>query len=181
MSEEIADPLPVSTPPMVDSRKSVLRCYLLLGVSLPLAFSPIGVLAGPFFLAMIAGVIWAYRLRGRADPMAAMHGRWMVRTFWISSIFFVVGMLAAGALIHANADQTPLIETLGQYPSVDAVPEDVRISVITRFYELNARLMLMITLGCMAPPLLYTLARLIRGGRMAHKGQDLPNVKSWWL
>jgi uncharacterized membrane protein len=44
-------------------------------------------------LTMIIGLIIAYASRDGAGPRMASHYTWLIRTFWISVVGFVIGML----------------------------------------------------------------------------------------
>jgi uncharacterized membrane protein len=42
-------------------------------------------------ITLFVGLIMAYVLRGGAGPVMASHYTWLIRTFWISMIWFVIG------------------------------------------------------------------------------------------
>lgn len=52
-----------------------------------------------FFLFPIAGVVISYIKRGDADDVLKSHYTFQIRTFWISTLFFIVSFILSFVLI----------------------------------------------------------------------------------
>ncbi len=168
-----------ASPPRVVA--NLTRCYALLGISLPLLFIPtMGVVTLLGAIGTIIGAAWAYRLRRGGDAMGVTHGTWMVRSVWLSSAVLTLAIVTAGAIISANGDHAAFDALGAAIHDKTASPEQIN-AATQAFYEVNGSLIMWATIGCLALPLLYTLARFIKGYRRLKDGQAIDDVRTWWL
>ena len=166
---------------MVDT-SSALRCYVVMGLCVPLSA---GLVPGVAAIAMVGAfisAIWAYRLRADKAPegLVANHGSWMVRTFWISSLFFLVAIILSGSLVSANADPESAI---AMNKAILAVPKnEVEIAnALRHFQEVNKTLILIASLVSFVPPIIFVVVRCFNGYQRAYEGLPVENLKSWRL
>ncbi len=166
---------------LVDT-SSALRCYVVMGLAVPLS---VGLVPGIAAIAMVVAfisAIWAYRLRADKAPdgLLANHGAWMVRTFWISSLFFLVAIILSGSLVSANADPESAI---AMNKAILAVPKnDADITnALLYFQEVNKTLILLASLVSFLPPVIFVVARCFNGYQRAYAGLPVANLKSWLL
>lgn len=163
-----------------DDMTQLTRCYGVLAVSMPLTFLPIGVTSTIGFVGLLIGVIWAYMLKKRENPseLVANHSRWMVRTFWISSLFCIIAIILAGITISSNANNAALAELNALNQSGN--PDPVKIQqLLQQFQDDNKPLLLWGTVGYLAIPIIFAIARFVKGFRLAKQGALLPDVKTW--
>jgi uncharacterized membrane protein len=131
-------------------------------------------------LCLLIGIIWAYRLRRRPSETFKNHARWMIRTFWISSLFFMLAIVVWIAVFASNADQSAINPMLDGMKAGTASPEDIRNAMIT-FEAANRNLLIWSTIGCFILPIIHATVRFVKGYRAADGGRLIANVTTWWL
>jgi len=166
---------------MVDT-SSALRCYVVMGLAIPLSVGLVPGIAAFAMVGTIISAIWAYRLRADKAPegLIANHGSWMVRTFWISSLFFLIAIILSSSLVSANADPESAI---AMNKAILAVPKnEVDIAnALRNFQEVNKTLVLVASLVCFLPPIIFVVVRCFNGYQRAYAGLPVENLKSWLL
>jgi uncharacterized membrane protein len=172
----------INLPPETVDTSSAMRCYALLGLGMPLALAPMPVIAGIGFFAVMIGIVWAYRIRQKpsAGDLLYNHGRWMVRTFWISSLYMMIAMVLSSSIISSNADKTA-IEGMAKALETGALsPQDIA-AMVHAYLETNRTLMTVTTLICFGPIVFFVLARFFIGYRLAEAGRPIGNIKTWLI
>lgn len=159
---------------------SVLRCYTLLALSLPLTFLSFGLISLIATAVFLLTCIWSWRMKRREDALFANHGRWMLRTAGISSLFMLVGLLVSATIISSNADQSAMYEMAALQTSGTGTPEQV-FELLREYNRVNFDLSFYSVLGCLALPFAYSLARLSKGYSLADAGKPVENVTTWWI
>ena len=127
---------------------------------------------------LLYAVPGAYVLRSRSakDSMAWNHMEYLIRTFWISSLICVIGLVCyivyvLGSLSSAEIDATlnSLLQSLtdaamtGQIALSDAVKRQGIAALIT-----------------LAPSFIYFIYRVGAGLARAVRGHRIGNVKAWF-
>jgi uncharacterized membrane protein len=158
----------------------LLKCYVLLAIGLPMTFVQLSFLSGIALIMMLIGIIWAYRLRKRPGELFANHGSWMVRTFWISSLYFILATVLWAAVFSANADKSAIEPMIAGMKAGTAAPEDIQ-NAMWQFQNTNKWLLLWSLLGCYIFPVVHAVARFIKGYRAAYAGRGIDNLKTWWF
>lgn len=174
---------PISDPQLsndMTDTSSLLKCYVVLGIGLPLTFIQLGLISTLAFFLMLGGIIWAYRLKKRPGPLFENHGRWMTRTFWISSTYFGIAIFAFAAVFSANADQSAILPLGPALQSGTASPEQVK-NMILQYQTDNRSLILWSAIGCFILPVIHCTIRFVRGYRLADAGRPVENLKTWWI
>lgn len=170
---------PVIPPQAIDT-SSVMRCYVLLGLGMTIGFTNINMVASLGVLAMFAGIFWAYKIRRNASGEGVVwnHAQWMVRTFWISSVYALLAMALWSSTVYSNADFTSLEQYRDMLKTGKVDTALIETSVL-QFKETNHDLMLWSTIGFHGPVILFVLVRFIKGYRMADAGKPIENLKTW--
>ena len=87
MTQSLEPPPPPSTPsPLVDERQMALIIYILF-------LAPLG------GLTHVIGVIMAYVARSTAPPWLQSHYTYLIRTFWMGLLYFVIALALCVVLI----------------------------------------------------------------------------------
>lgn len=161
---------------------SVTNCYVLLGVSLPLMLLLPPPASGIMSVALLAGIIWAYNLRGKsvAGSLSHNHARWMIRTFWISSLYICIAALIAGSIISANTDASAIQNLSQALTDASATPEQIE-AMVQEFLSTNVEFMTITVLICLVPVLFHAIARFYLGFRWVKAGQMVPRLTTWWV
>lgn len=158
---------------MTSEQKKTLQVYGVLIVAIILNFLP-GVFiqtVGAFMA--LAAIIAAYVVRKKADKdsLAENHMTFVIRSFWISSLFLAIGITASVVL----ADHS-LIHNMYDDISQGAFYSESQINAIMHEY---ARTNFIVFTMAFAPAILYLVYRLIKGAVKARKYENIENVKSW--
>lgn len=124
------------------------------------------------FLAL-GTIISAYIVRYNADKGKFTHGHmgYIIKSFWISSLFLAIGILASFFL----ADHTIIENTVDSVNSGAFVTE-AEVQLIMMDY---ARANFFVFTMAFAPSILYMLYRLVKGMIKAKAYDDITNPKSW--
>lgn len=161
---------------------SVMRCYVLLGLGMIFAFTNIQYVSAVAMGAMLWGIVWAYLMRrnAAAGGLVAVHTTWMIRTFWVSTVYAVVAVLLWSSVVYSNGDFSSMqeYETMLKTGKVDpAVSEAAALG----FAADNRTLMNWATAICHGPVILFVLARMAKGYRLADAGRPVENLRTWKL
>lgn len=118
-------------------------------------------------------VIVTYVLRHKADKESYTHSHmaFLIKTFWISSLVLLIGMVIAGLL--------------GDHSIIHSAIDGAKRGIILSEKEIYAFMMqygranaLLFTLT-LTPSIIYFVARLVKGFMQAKKGNLIDNPKSW--
>lgn len=160
---------------------AITRCYLLLALGMPLTFLPLAQWAFVGMICLAIGVVWAYMLKKRDNPseLVANHARWMIRTFWISSLYAAIAIVLAGITVSGNADNTALAQ-LNQLTADGSTPSEEQVRALAmQFQSDNAPLLMWATIGYLSIPILFAVLRYGRGYKLARGGNQVSNITSW--
>jgi len=126
--------------------------------------------------------IAAYFLRRREEPDSFAHNHidFIIRTIWIWSLFFVIGMAGAGMMISQSGDMSALDQLMSSVTD-GSIPTEADMNQTAQVYfETNYALILRTTLLWLGPAQLYAVWRIARGLSRALKGYRLANPRSWF-
>jgi uncharacterized membrane protein len=67
------------------------------------------------FVTTVMGLVFAYVLKGEAGPRAYSHYVFLIRTFWLSAVFCLIGavVLGVGALLSMILIGIPIVVAAG--------------------------------------------------------------------
>ena len=159
---------------------NLLKAYGLLVIGMPMLYvTHIAVAVIGFFI-VAASVMWVYRLRKEGGALIENHARWIIRTFWLSTLYtFFFGVIFA-LVFSSHADSQGMDALMQGMQNGTASPDYVR-QQVDGFYTLNHSLLIVDWLACFTPVVLHAVWRYIKGYRLADKGRYLPDVRTWWL
>jgi len=167
-----------STPEITELK----RCYGCLAIGLPLTFLPIAWWSMAGIVLMLIGIIWAYVLRSRegASELVHNHGRWQVRTFWISSVFAFIAVMLAGMTVSGNANNAALVK-MQEMSAGGQISQDQIEALTNQYMSDNAPVLMWASIGYLSIPIIYAIARFVKGYRLASAGKPVENIKTWAL
>ncbi|MBU6235729.1 MAG: hypothetical protein KGQ41_07785 [Alphaproteobacteria bacterium] len=171
MTEDTQTP----TAPAVADTSSIMRCYVVLAIGMLTAFLPYRIVGIIGMVALVCGTIWAYRLRKQDGELFKNHASWMIRTFWISSLYFLIGMLVSSSIVSSNGDATVLSTITPE------MTDEEMAAILLAYKEANKDLILITTLICFGPVMFFVLARFFIGYRKAEKDELIANLKTWLI
>lgn len=176
MTEDTFHP-PVS---QAEDTAAAVRAYGMLVLGLILSLIPVMLVQGLGMTLLLVGIIYTYCIKAPAEskPITHNHRRWLIRTFWLSSILFIVGMVLLGSYIASNLNPEIMeqIQVLAQAenPDMEAI-----ISLNQQLIDENKGRVFWGTILAYGPGVIYMLARLIRGYRLLDGFKTVENVKTW--
>lgn len=151
-------------------QKQVNRIYAALAAMIIFSCLPLAVLQVVAILLLFYVMGSAYILRSKygEDSLVHNHMTYLIRTFWISSLFFAIGFVAAGFYLSGKLDLAAIEEMsntmlTGQF-------------VVTE----NMKLLAVVSLVSMGPSMIYFIYRVAKGLSRALRGHRMGNVKEWF-
>lgn len=126
-------------------------------------------------------LIAAYILRSKSaeDSLEAHHATFVIRSIWIWSFAFLLGMMGAGWSVYQNGDNS-VFDAIMSSVQGGNVPTDADMEqAMQQYFESNFNLILKTTLLYTAPAQLYAAWRLARGCSRGLKGHRVQNLRSW--
>ncbi|NBX65584.1 MAG: hypothetical protein EBQ96_01135 [Proteobacteria bacterium] len=177
MTEQTEQPI---IPAQAIDTSSVMRCYVLLGLGMAVGFTNMQLVSTIGVCAMLAGIFWAYKIRQKNEKESLIwnHAQWMVRTFWVSSVYAVIAMLLWSSTVYSNADFSSMHEYMAMLKTGKVVP-GIAEKAATEFINTNGTILRWATVGFHGPVILFVLARFVKGYRLADAGKTIDNLKTW--
>lgn len=125
------------------------------------------------FLLFLIVIIGLYVSKGMAQKTSLIysHAAFLIKSFWISSLFILIGMIIA-ALLADNAIIFNMVDTINS----GTILNEQQMNDILMAYG-KANFWLFIAISC--PSILYLMYRCVRGFLLALKNKLIPNPKSW--
>lgn len=154
---------------MDSETRDVTQIYGALAAAIILSCVPMVMTQSLALILFLAAIITAYVLRVRTETgsLTDNHMTYLIRTFWIFSLLFLIGMAVAAWYLTTELDlyrlQGILEVLISDQPTMTA---DIWLLTYTT----------LLTLG---PGFVYFIYRLARGITRAIKGYRMPNPKSW--
>jgi uncharacterized membrane protein len=100
------------------------------------------------------------------------HFRWIVRTFWIGSFYYMILAIAKSAYFLMNSDLSMVMDAVRE-------GETNKLYFLELAYEKNADLALKSYFFVLGSFTLWWAWRALRGVYFIRKGAELPKVTSW--
>ena len=153
-----------------------VQVYFVFALGLFFQFVPNEVLGltGLFLLLAVMIATYIIRSRAQANDLNHNHMTYIIRTFWIGSLYLSVGILIASVLIYPKIDLTPLYNILEGRSAVTD-PD----TLMAELFRINKDLLLYIGLPLVAPGIVFFIYRCVYGVSRAAKGHRVAKVNSW--
>ena len=160
---------------MTQEKTILLTLYIgfllsLIGNFIPLIF--VQQIAGLIFIVTILAI---YILKIRADKasLTYSHTAYLIKTFWISSLFFTIGLV----LCFLFGDHTAIHNTVDAMVDQGAAFTEAELQSILISYGLDNLLIFSL---CLAPSMLYFSYRLINGGMDVAQNKKISTPQNWF-
>lgn len=174
-----------------EGQSAILNLYAAFLASLVLGVIPYAT-AALFSLIFLFGVlVGAYVVQGDApkDSLKENHATYIIKTFWISSLFLLITFIFGAIYIYSGLDTSaldPCLEKIYEQGPTwvqNATHADIYALVqpcVPGYLEANKMRIITGLAISVAPVLPYVLYRLIRGLSRAAKGYRLAKPRSWF-
>lgn len=146
-------------------QKKISALYAMIGAGaimtmIPYSFIPF---AGMSCLIVAVFACYLYRFQYKGNQVMGFHTRHLIRTFWLSNIIIIAGIILFGSIIFLNGDMTAL-NTLfaAAEKGVIANESDVMRMQIT-FVHANEKLIKLAALISLLPYPFYLIYRVTKG------------------
>jgi Na+/proline symporter len=111
-------------------------------------------------------IIAFYVVRHKWDKETFEHkeASSLIKTFWIWSAIYVVGMFVAGGLISSFGDMTAMNEWTQSVVQGSVIPDEESMKKVTQAYmDANFNLIISMTILCLLPAQIYAALRIKQG------------------
>ncbi len=159
---------------MSKEQKTIIQIYISFLIAIICNFIPSTIIqsfGGILFFILII-VIYIYRYRSNEGTLMYSHTYYLIKSFWISSLFLLIGMAGAFFL----ADHTLINETVNNILNGALLDEDQINTVIMNYLYDNILVFCLMLL----PSLIYLTYRVIKGIILAKKEHLILNPKNWF-
>ena len=161
---------------MEKEQKTILQVYVTFIVAIILNIAPSATLqtfgALLFLVVLIAAYIYRAKAESNKESLTYNHMSYAINSFWISSLFLVIGIAAAVAL----ADHSIIHNTIENVKSGMFLDEEQLSSLLYDYARANI-FIFSLTLG---PSLVYLCYRLTKGILSVQKGNKIEKLKNWF-
>lgn len=168
------------------AQKNIINVlYLFLIVSTITGFMPSTWAQEVSLVLVIISLIAAYwyRSRDEEDGLVYNHMTYLIGTIWNGTTFMILGMLAAGAWVYLQGDNSVLDHSVQQATDQilsGGMPTDAQMSGwMDEYLIANKSLTIMAGIICVGPGVLYFIYRVANGYARAMKGYRIAKPRSW--
>jgi uncharacterized membrane protein len=122
-----------------------------------------------FLLLYVMSASYSLRAKYPQESLVWNHMVFLIRTFWISTLFFAIGFAVAAAYLsqrlafNALSTMSENFVTTGQISWNDQLRQMTVVSLVT-----------------MGPSIIYFIYRVAKGLHRALKGHRIGNIKAWF-
>ena len=152
-------------------KNTIASLYALIGAGAIMMVIPYIMLPLAGFSCTLVGVITAYiyRFKNRGDDIMQFHMRYLIRTFWWSSLILTVGIILFGCVVFFNGDMSA-INNLMASAERGIIPTESDVAAMQiRFIKANQFLILISAAVCLLPYPIYLFYRIFKGVRVLNR------------
>ena len=155
-------------------QKNVIQIYGFFITAIIFNFLPSVLIQTIGLFLAIAVIIAAYVLRGRSEQGSFQHSHmaYMIKSFWISSLFLALGTIAAFFL----ADHSIIHETVDTIMTGAILSEEQLKEILMNYARSN----FLVFSAVLSPGVFYLTYRLIKGIIFAKDRKTIKNLKNWF-
>lgn len=167
---------------MVTAKQKILALYISFSSCVVLSCLPDVNMQNLSLVLGVLSLIAAYVVRQKAglESLEGHHATFVIRTIWIWSLFFSLGLIGAGIALSVEGDMTP-VDRFIEGAMNGAVPDEASMrGLMEEYFLVNRDLMIRLAILWLAPAQIYAVWRLARGGERAIRGYRLKDVRSWF-
>lgn len=169
-----------------DERKKILKIYIGFFAVIILQFVPVTILQ---LMALAAAIIllilmYSYKDKSDKDTLSYNHMIYLIKTFWVGSLFMAIGTLIFTYIVWQFGDHSDYMALIkkaayGEFYDRSQIEKAVRI-MMEKYLEKNMGLFIKAGLVCIGPSLLYLFFRLGKGLLQARKNNVLEHPTHWF-
>jgi hypothetical protein len=148
------------------SRHKIIGYYAAFAICIVTACIPQMTIQTFSMIFSLATIIAFYVLRRNwaKDTPFYTEASFVIKSFWIWSAIYVVGVFVAGILISTYGDMTALNEWAEKMMQGTAIPDEEELKRVTQTYlDTNRPLIIKMTLLSIAPAQIYAIWRIKAG------------------
>lgn len=166
----MSDPHSLPPAPTEKDQKIVNRIYAALTAALIFMCVPNQIFAVVSSVLMLYAIFAAYATRRSASPdsLSANHMTYLIRSFWASSLLFLIGFVAAGFYLGPRIAPDAWTELAAMAEAGQLTMTD------------DLRLISTVSLIALGPSLIYFIYRIASGLSRAARGHRIGNPLSWF-
>ena len=159
---------------MKKERQNILQIYGLFLFSITLNIVPSSLISsiGILLLMLTIVAIYIYRNKAGHDSLQYNHMTYMIKSFWISSLLLIIGILVTYLLANHS-----IINNAVDSIMAGVVLSEEQMKEILMSYARENYFILAVTL---LPSILYLLYRVIKGINFARQSKKIENSQSWF-
>jgi len=159
---------------MEKEQTNILSVYIVFTAAVIMNCIPSTVIStlGFILLFVILIAIYVYRARSDKDSLRYSHMAFLIKSFWVSSLLLLIGMIAAYFL----GDHSSVINAYESIFKGSYLTEEQINNILSTYLHDNLTVFLL-TLG---PSLLYLAYRIYRGVMLIKSNLPIPNPKNWF-
>lgn len=160
-----------------DQLKYCYYAFILCAITTSIPQMAIQSFAMVFSVALIIA-FYVLRHKWKKESLEHKEASVMIKTFWIWSAIYVVGIFAAGILISTFGDMTQMNEWTEAVVQGTIIPDEEGIKQVTEAYmNDNFKLIISMTFLCILPAQIYAALRIKQGlNRLKNPTTAAPDV-----
>jgi uncharacterized membrane protein len=164
---------------MEANQKKIINIYSAFVASLLMQVIPSVAIQTFGLLLLICVFFGCYFYRSKEDKGSLIenHTTFIIRTFWIWSLFLLIAMGAAVFWILGTGGHEILIQSIDTILGGGSIPSEAELMRIANRFFLNNLIALVV---CFGPCIIYIAYRICKGLSRALKGYRVDNEKSWF-
>lgn len=152
---------------MTETQKTIIAVYAMIMAGSVLTLVPYGIVPFSGLACLFVGAVaaYVYRWRNRDQNLMDSHMRYIIRTFWWSSLILLIGIAAFAAIIVSNGDLS-MIDQMTKRAEAGIIPTEDDIQAMQyAFLQGNAKLIGLAALLSLPAYPFFLLYRVLRGVR----------------
>ncbi len=167
-------------------QKKITALYMgfTLVIGAQLVPAPIVQITALIMMLVFLTFLYSFRRKSEAGSLTHNHTDYLIRTFWIASLFMSIALILFCMAVWQYGDHTPFLHFIdhlqsGLYTSEQAIEEAYN-QMIADYFRQNKYLLISAGAPTVGSSLIYLFYRLIKGFLCIKKNTPVEQVKSWF-
>lgn len=159
---------------MQKEQKTILSIYIGFLIAVIFNFIPSSAVStfGGILLIVLVIAAYIYRFRAEENSLTKNHMAYLIKSFWIASLFLLVGMIAA----YVFADHSIINNSIETIKNGIIMSQEQIESLLMDYARAN----IFVFFATLSPSFIYLFYRLVKGMIHAKKSQSVVNLKNWF-